>query len=106
MLIKDTGITEMIIYIDEYGQNILYVTNLTSTLTILTARQSYTGYFWVKTPSDTVCNASLTVLTSISRDTEYMHIIMQLCSYMLVKRLVKFIVRNSVIYIPIVQYNF
>ena len=63
-LVKDTGITEMI---DENGQNILYVTypNLTSTLTILTARQSYTGYFWVKTPSDTVCNASLTVLTSM-----------------------------------------
>ena len=62
-LVKDTGITEMI---DENGQNIFYVTypNLTSTLTIHTARQSYTGYFWVKTPSDTVCNASLTVLTS------------------------------------------
>ena len=83
-LVKDTGITEMI---DEYGQNILYVTNLTSTLTILTARQSYTGYFWVKTPSDTVCNASLTVLTSmlielsfffLQNNYKHMHIILQL----------------------------
>ena len=85
-LVKDTGITEMI---DEYGQNILYVTypNLTSTLTIRTARQSYTGYFWVKTPSDTVCNASLTVLASmliellfsfLQNNYKHMHIILQL----------------------------
>ena len=46
MLVKDTGITEMIIYIDGYGQNILYVTytNLTSTLTIRTAK---TIIYWI-----------------------------------------------------------
>ena len=72
-LVKDTGITEMVY---EYGQNIHYVTypNLTSTLTIRTARQSYAGYFWVKTPSDTVGNATLTVLSSMLTELSYNYV--------------------------------
>ena len=37
--------------------------NTSSSLTITNARKSYTGYFWVRTPSLNVCNASLIVLT-------------------------------------------
>ena len=36
-----------------------------SSLTITNAIKSYTGYFWVGTPSRNVCNASLTVGTSM-----------------------------------------
>ena len=36
-----------------------------SSLTVTNALKSYTGYFWVGTPSRNVCNASLTVLTSM-----------------------------------------
>ena len=36
-----------------------------SSLTITNAIKSYTGYFWVGTPSLNVCNASLTVVTSM-----------------------------------------
>ena len=34
----------------------LYITN---------ARKSYTGYYWVRTPSSDVCNVSYTVATSM-----------------------------------------
>ena len=65
--IKDTSITEMV---DPNGENINFLTrtiwNATnSSLTITNAIKSYTGYFWVGTPSLNVCNASLTVLTSM-----------------------------------------
>ena len=39
--------------------------NTSSSLTITNATKSYTGYFWVGTPSRNVCNASLTVGTSM-----------------------------------------
>ena len=65
-LIKDTGATEMV---DPDGANINFVTdtigNATrSSLTISNVIKSYTGYFWVVTPSLNVCNASLIVLPS------------------------------------------
>ena len=66
--IKDTSTTEMI---DPNGENIYFMTvtaenNATSSsLTITNARISYNGYFWVETPSLNVCNASLTVGTSM-----------------------------------------
>ena len=37
---------------------------LTATLYIFKVKISYTGYYWVKLPSDDVCNISLTVGTS------------------------------------------
>ena len=37
---------------------------ISNSLNITNAIKSYTGYFWVGTPSLNVCNASLTVLTS------------------------------------------
>ena len=65
--IKDTSTTEML---DPNGENITYHTHINgstinSSLTITNAIKSYTGYFWVGTPSLNVCNASLTVTTSM-----------------------------------------
>ena len=66
-LVKDTGITEMV---DQQDSNIHFTTStinntLTSRLTITSAVKSHTGYYWVGIPSLIVCNASLTVLTSM-----------------------------------------
>ena len=67
--IKDTSTTEMV---DHDGDNINFITDaignttkFNSTLTITNVMKSYTGYFWVGTPSLEVCNASLTVLPSM-----------------------------------------
>ena len=65
--IKDTSTTEMV---DPNGGNINFLTRIigstiNSSLTITNAIKSYTGYFWVGTPSLNVCNASLTVTTSM-----------------------------------------
>ena len=63
--IKDTSTTVMV---DPNGENINFLThtngNTTSSLTITNAIKSYTGYFWVGTPSLNVCNATLTVTLS------------------------------------------
>ena len=64
--IKDTSTTEMV---DPDGENSDFFTDFignatSSSLTITNVMKSYTGYFWVGTPSHNVCNASLTVLTS------------------------------------------
>ena len=63
--IKDTSTTEMV---DPNGENINFLTRTNgsttnSSLTITNVIKSYTGYFWVGTPSLNVCNASLTVGT-------------------------------------------
>ena len=65
--IKDTSTTETV---DPNGENINFLTRtigstINSSLTITNAIKSYTGYFWVGTPSLNVCNASLTVGTSM-----------------------------------------
>ena len=64
--IKDTSTTVMV---DPNGGNINFLTHTngnttSSSLTINNAIKSYTGHFWVGTPSLNVCNASLTVGTS------------------------------------------
>ena len=81
--IKDTSTTEMV---DPNGENIKFITHTNASsstvnngsatpisngniirntsLTITNAIKSYTGYFWVETPSINVCNVSLTVATS------------------------------------------
>ena len=64
--LKDTSTTAMV---DPNGENINFLTRtigsaINSSLTITNAIKSYTGYFWVGTPSLNVCNASLTVTTS------------------------------------------
>ena len=66
-LVKDTGITEIV---DQQGIYVITATSadddtLTSQLTITNVNKSHTGYYWVGTPSFDVCNASLTVLTSM-----------------------------------------
>ena len=65
--LKDTATTEMV---DPQGNNIHLTTStinntLTSNLTIANALKSHTGYYWVRLPSDNVCNVSLTVTTSM-----------------------------------------
>ena len=65
--IKDTSTTVMV---DLNGGNINFLTHTnesttSSSLTITNAIESYTGYFWVGTPSFNVCNTSLTVGTSM-----------------------------------------
>ena len=65
--IMDTGTTEMVEPDDDRSITISthtgYTTNIS--LTITNALKSYTGYYWVRLPSDdNVCNVSLTVLTS------------------------------------------
>ena len=66
----DTSTTVMV---DPRDSNIQFTTStinntLTSSLTITNAVKSYTGYYWVRLPSDDVCNVSLTVGTS-----KYLH---------------------------------
>ena len=39
--------------------------SFTTTLYILNAMKSYTGYYWIRLPFDDVCNVSLTVATSM-----------------------------------------
>ena len=63
----DTSTTAMV---DPQGSNIQFITSTinnksTSSLTITNTTKSYTGYYWVRLPSDDVCNVSLTVLTSM-----------------------------------------
>ena len=47
------------------GSAVLTSNTTSSSLIITNAIKSYTGYFWVGTSSLNVCNASLTVLTSM-----------------------------------------
>ena len=62
--IKDTSTTEMV---DPDRDNINFITDTnenttSSSLTITNTLRSFTGFFWVVTPSLDVCNASLSVL--------------------------------------------
>ena len=62
--------TSTVVMIDEREDNMIIVpipseNNFTTTLYIFNARQSYTGYYWIRLPSDDVCNVSLTVATSM-----------------------------------------
>ena len=64
--IKDTSTT---VLVDPNEENINFLTHTnesttSSSLTITNTIKSYTGYFWVRTSSLNVCNASLTVTTS------------------------------------------
>ena len=64
--IKDTSTTEIV---DRNGENINFVNHTignttSSSLTLTNAIKSYTGYFWVGTPSLNVCNTSLTVTST------------------------------------------
>ena len=77
--IKHTSTTEMV---DPNGENTTietlfvaagFILYTYSSLNINNAIRSYTGYFWVGTPSLNVCNASLTVLTSTYMNYNYTH---------------------------------
>ena len=60
---KDTGTTEIV---DENNTIFIDTGNtINSSLTITNAIKSYTGYYWVGTLSLTLCNVSLSVLTSM-----------------------------------------
>ena len=65
-LIMDTSTAERI----NQSSNINFITavinnTLNSSLTITNVVKSYTGYYWVRLPSDDVCNVSLTVVTGM-----------------------------------------
>ena len=66
-LIMDTSTTVMVD--GQEGDTIIVPIvsggSFTTTLYIFNARQFYAGYYWVKLSSDHVCNASLTVATSM-----------------------------------------
>ena len=47
---------------------------LTTTLYIFNARRSYTGYYWVRLPSDDVCNVYFTVSTGLFGLNRYTYI--------------------------------
>ena len=62
--------TSTSIVVDPQGSNIHFTTTttnntLTTNLTITNAMKSYTGYYWVGTPYNSVCNVFLTVTTSM-----------------------------------------
>ena len=67
-LIMDNSTTVMV---DQQDSNIQFNTSTTnntlnSSLTITNAVKSYTGYYWVRLPSDyDICNVSLIVTTSM-----------------------------------------
>ena len=65
-LVMDTSTTEIIYQRSSSIRFTVSTINntLTSNLTITNAVKSYTGYYWVRLPSDDVCNVSLTVGTS------------------------------------------
>ena len=64
-LLKDTGIAERLGRLQDFTVVRLSGTNsFTTRLYISNARRSYTGYYWVRSPFDDVCNASLTVTPS------------------------------------------
>ena len=65
--LKDTGTTERV---EQHGSDVNAVPTLnnnsfTTVLTITNANRSHTGYYWVRLPSNDVCNVSLTVTTSM-----------------------------------------
>ena len=61
--IMDTGATEMVD--TDLDISSRTARNTSSTLTITDTGISHTGYYWVGAPFLNVCNASLTVLTSM-----------------------------------------
>ena len=63
--IKDTGETKRADQDDMRYIPIPTKNGFNATLYILNAITSYTGYYWVGTPSFNVCNVSLTVITSM-----------------------------------------
>ena len=65
--IKDTNTTVMV---DPNGENINFLNHTngsttSSSLTVTNSSRSYTGDYWVRTSSRTVCRASLIVLSSM-----------------------------------------
>ena len=64
--IKDTNTTVMV---DPNGENITFNRTIegtiNSSLTIANPSRSYTGDYWIRTSSHTVCRASLNVLRSM-----------------------------------------
>ena len=62
-LLKDSSTTERV---NTWGGDMIVVpitinNSLTTTLFILNPRKSHTGYYWVRLPSDVVCNVPLTI---------------------------------------------
>ena len=65
-ILKDTSTTERLGRLNDFTVVLISNENsFTTSLYIFNARISYTGYYWVRLPSDDVCNASVTVTTSM-----------------------------------------
>ena len=65
-LLKDTGTTERLGGLKDFTVvSLPGADNFTTTLNITNAIKSYTGYYWVRSSSANVCNASLTVSAGI-----------------------------------------
>ena len=66
-LVKDTNTVQRVSDVGDDFVDVLFPgqNELTTTLYIFNARRSFTGYYWVRLPSDDVCNVSLTVSTGM-----------------------------------------
>ena len=64
-LMKDTSTTQRVSDVDIIIVPIPSQNNFTTIVYMHNARKSFTGYYWVRLPSDDVCNLSLTVATSM-----------------------------------------
>ena len=72
-LLKDTGTTGMVDPDNDHTPLFSRTENtLISSLTVTNAGQ-YTGYYWIKLPTDDVCNVSLTVLDAESMYVNRIH---------------------------------
>ena len=66
-LTKDSSTTEMVGPGDDHFTIFTHTVNtLTTSLTITNAIRSYTGYYWIRLPSDDVYNVSFIVLDTQS----------------------------------------
>ena len=74
-LLTDTGTACTVMVDPDNDHTTLFARTenaLTSSLTITNARQ-YAGYYWIRLPTDDVCNVSLTVLDAESMYVNRIH---------------------------------
>ena len=78
-LIKDTGTTVMVDPDDDHTPLFTHTGNtLIISLTVTNARQ-YAGYYWIRLPTDDVCNVSLTVLDAESMYSMLIEVVVIVC---------------------------
>ena len=82
-LVKDTNTTQNVLAAgdDFVDVPVADQNKLTTTLYIFNATKSYTGYYWVRLPSDDVCNTSFTVSIGMFALHVCMHNCVYYCTY-------------------------